>query len=63
MKDPQQRGLWLAMAAVVGVLAGTAGAVLAYLAGNHPAQAAITGAGAGAATLTLAIMALTFLGG
>jgi len=61
MNINQQRGVWFAIAVLACVLAAMAIGVLAYLAGEHPARAVITGAAAFVATMTLATAVIALL--
>jgi hypothetical protein len=55
------RGLWLAYALLLGFVLGTGGSLLAWVAGESPAKAAITGGAAFTAAVTLALMILKFV--
>jgi hypothetical protein len=55
------RGLWLAIGLTISLMTATAGGVLTYLSGTHPATAVLAAAGAFAATAGLIILILNFL--
>lgn len=55
------RGLWIAGAALFSLIAGIGGGILDWLGGDHPAKAIIAGAASFAATMTLAVLILTFV--
>ncbi|MFI5843903.1 hypothetical protein ACIA8K_29815 [Catenuloplanes sp. NPDC051500] len=54
------RGLWLACCVLLGGLVSVIGGLLDYASGREITQSIITGAAAFAATLTLAILVLSF---
>jgi hypothetical protein len=63
MPTRQPRGIWLAIVVLFGLLVAAGAAALSHLAGDPPARAVITAAAAFAATLTLGVAVLAFLGG
>lgn len=60
MKNPALRALWLAFSLLLSTLTGTAGGALAWIGGDNPAKAIMTGAATFAATTTLIILILVF---
>jgi hypothetical protein len=55
------RALWLACALLLSTIIGICGGVLAWLGGDNPAKAVITGGAAFAAVTTLAILVLSYV--
>jgi hypothetical protein len=55
------RGVWLAIFVIVGVLAGTAGGVLTWLAGARPSAAIVAGGGCFVTVVTFLVMLAGFL--
>lgn len=62
MNQTSTRGLWLACGLLLSGMIGLVAGMIAHLAGQPPAQAALTGAGAAfaAATLLVSILALVW---
>jgi hypothetical protein len=56
------RGLWTASALLLSMIIGIIGGVLAWLGGDNAPNAVMSGAATFAATMTLAVLILTFLG-
>ena len=56
------RILWVCGTLLFGVITGISGGALAWLGGDNPAKAIMTGAATFAATLTLVLLILNFVG-